>query len=184
MAQVFCFGDSITYGSDDLTKTGWANQLRAFLDNKDNAYGLVYNLGISGEMTDGLVERFERETQSRLKVLKEIKRKNNTFIFAYGANDTIFFVSKNAFAIDSDKFKDNLVGVIRKAKELGDKVYIQTITPVVTDRIVNHPNKDKIRKNEYVDKYNCKILEIVEEEGINLIDINKAFVEQDYSGLF
>ena len=90
-------GDSITYGAWDIQGSGWASRLRLYLDGvqeKDESkYFLTYNLGIPGENTDGLVGRFESEFKARSRNEDE----ESVFVFAYGANDSVFFKSTNEF---------------------------------------------------------------------------------------
>ena len=73
MPQILIFGDSIIYGAWDR-EGGWAARLRKFLDEKtlteEDFYCLVYNLGISGDTTEDLLERFEFETEQRIKEKK------------------------------------------------------------------------------------------------------------------
>jgi lysophospholipase L1-like esterase len=42
MAQIFCFGDSITYGAWDVATSGWAQKLRAYLDKKQEEDDRLY----------------------------------------------------------------------------------------------------------------------------------------------
>lgn len=60
MAHYIVFGDSITYGEGDL-HGGWVQYLREELIND-----IVYNLGIDGETTTGLVNRLEKEIKPRV----------------------------------------------------------------------------------------------------------------------
>lgn len=181
MAQIFCYGDSITYGADDTVLSGWVTRLRLHLENNLNFKGLIYNMGIPGETTKGLVERFTQETKSRI---REDKTVENIFIFTYGANDSAFIPSKNIFRVDVNMFKNNLNKTIIEAKKFSNKIYIQTITPVVEEETVNPVNKDKSRKNKWVEEYNNKVLEIAKEQGIEIIDVNLAYLKQNYKDLF
>jgi len=81
MVQILIFGDSITYGAWDK-EGGWVRRLRKFLDENYEDY-LIYNLGISGNNTDDLIERFEFETKQRLKENDE-----TIIIFAIGVGLT------------------------------------------------------------------------------------------------
>jgi len=107
MAKIFCFGDSLTYGAWDISSSGWVSRLRMFLDKKQSAdpdlYFLTYNLGICGETTDSLVNRFLPEMKARIKAGDD-----NVFIFAYGTNDSAFISSQNDFSVKADDFKKNL----------------------------------------------------------------------------
>jgi len=181
MTQIFCFGDSITYGADDVVLSGWVTRLRLYLEKDPNFKGLVCNLGIPGETTKGLVSRFETETKVRIREDKEIE---SIFIFAYGANDSAFVPSKNHFRVNVDTFKENLNKTIIEAKKFSNKIYIQTITPVVEEETVNPINKDKSRTNKWIEEYNSKVLEVAKEQGIEVIDINPAYLKQNYKDLF
>ena len=69
MTQILVFGDSIDLGMWDV-EGGWVQRLRRFLDKKtladSNFYYEVYNLGISGDTAEDLLESFEFETKKRL----------------------------------------------------------------------------------------------------------------------
>ncbi|MEI7620781.1 MAG: GDSL-type esterase/lipase family protein, partial [Candidatus Falkowbacteria bacterium] len=185
MAQIFCFGDSITYGAWDVDSSGWANQLRAYLDRKqlenDSLYFLTYNLGVPGENTNGLANRFLSETKARI---KEERPEDNIFIFAYGANDSTIISSQNKFRIGVEDFKKNLESVIDQAKKLGSKIIILNITPVNEELTANPINKDKSRLNKYIEIYNEVIKEIAISNDIYLVDVNSAFMSGDYKSLF
>lgn len=181
MSQIFCFGDSITYGAEDEELSGWVTRLRLKIDKEHHFKDLVYNLGIPGETTDGLVKRFNKEAELRIREDREVE---NIFIFAYGANDSAFIKSKNSFRVDPDNFKKNLIKIITEAKNFGNKIYIQTVTPIVEESMIYHPNKDKARTNKWIEEYNSKIFELSKEYNIEIIDVNSAFLKQDYKYLF
>jgi lysophospholipase L1-like esterase len=44
--------------------------------------------------------------------------------------------------------------------------------------------KDKSRSNEYIKKYNNKIIEVSKEQNIEVIDVNSAYLKQGYHDLF
>ncbi len=86
MPNVICFGDSITRGENDHISGGWADRLkseaiRKFLNSGDDEI-CVFNLGIGGETSKGLVGRFESELKPRIGI-GDI----NLVTIAYGAND-------------------------------------------------------------------------------------------------
>ncbi|TRZ65031.1 MAG: SGNH/GDSL hydrolase family protein, partial [Spirochaetia bacterium] len=112
---ILVFGTSITYGVWDI-EGGWVQRLRKFLDYKnilEEGYFLVYNLGISGDNTGNLLERFELETKFRLKD----EDGEIVFIFSVGTNDSQFVRSKNSLRVSPEKFKDNLQSLINSAKQ-------------------------------------------------------------------
>jgi len=185
MAQIFCFGDSITYGAWDVASSGWAQKLRIYLDKKQkedsNLYFLTYNLGIPGETTDDLVSRFLSETKARI---REEKQEENVFIFAYGANDAAIIPSQDKFRVDAEDFKNNLENVVDQARKFDNKIFILNITPVNEEFAANPANKDKSRLNKYIEVYNKKIKEIADNKDIYFVDVNSAFMNNDYKSLF
>jgi len=89
MAQILCFGDSITYGMWD-SQGGWVTRLRKQIDNKIAKSGFLewhelFNLGVSGNFTSDLLDRLELELRARLLI-----GPNAIAIVAVGINDTKF----------------------------------------------------------------------------------------------
>lgn len=182
---IHAFGDSITYGQWDLTNGGWATQLRLLVDEKrkdnSNYYGLVYNLGIPGETTDGLVKRFMSEFEQRE---RKAKAEENIFIFAYGANDACLVPSKNEFLVPTSRFFLNLETVIIEAKRHSSKILLLNITPVIDKLTVSPEGKDKSRLNQYITPYNEDIRRLAENYHLETLDINDAFMKIGHEGLF
>lgn len=185
MAQIFCFGDSITYGAWDIASSGWAQKLRMYLDKRQkedsSLYFLTYNLGVPGETTNGLMNRFLSETKVRI---REDRQEENIFIFAYGANDAAIMLNQNQFCVDAEDFKNNLENVVNQAKKFGNKILIINISPVNEELAANPVNRNKSRLNKYIEAYNKIIKEITDSKGAYLVDVNSAFMDNDYKSLF
>lgn len=61
MNNIICvFGDSITWGAWDIEKGGWVQRLRNFVESSSEEYIEIYNLGVSGDNTEDLLEIFYR----------------------------------------------------------------------------------------------------------------------------
>lgn len=127
MAQILCFGDSITYGMWD-SQGGWVSRLRSTIDKKiaDSGYlewHEVFNLGVSGNFTKDLIARLEPELKSRL--LIETKA---VAIVGIGINDTKF--GKNETTSTSQKYQKQL-GQITKilTRYTKEQIYLG-LTPV------------------------------------------------------
>src|SRR5688572_27763446 len=78
------FGDSITYGEYDGVFGGWVDilkryALQQFHEGKDEL--ILFNLGIGGETTEGLLKRMPYELSARNAA------DGNIVFIAYGAND-------------------------------------------------------------------------------------------------
>jgi len=61
--SILVFGDSITWGTADFEHGGWVTRL--FIELGRDFEIDVYNLGVSGDKTPDLLERFESESKSR-----------------------------------------------------------------------------------------------------------------------
>lgn len=110
--NICIFGDSIIWGAFDTEKGGWANRLKIFLE-KEFRDVAVYNLGISGDITDDVLERFESESRAR---------EANVLVFAIGINDSQYIKSKDNPHTPLEKFKNNLKDLIAKSRAFTDKI--------------------------------------------------------------
>lgn len=115
MSTICVFGDSTTWGASDSEKGGWVERLKIYIG--DNYNSEVYNLGISGDKTPDILERFESETRVRTEENEEA-----ILIFAVGINDSYFVRSKNAVMTPPDEFKENIKKIINLAKKFSSKI--------------------------------------------------------------
>ncbi len=183
MARILVFGDSITYGAWDATRGGWTDRLKVFcmeseLENPELDYS-VYNLGISGDNTNDLLERFKFETKQRIK-----KNDKIIIIIAIGINDSQFVHDKNNFRISPYKFKENIKNFIEFSRKFSLKTVFVGITPV--DELKTDPipwDFNKSYKNEYIKKYDEIIKGVCEEKKVYFINIFDEFNKADYKKL-
>ena len=177
--QIFCFGDSITWGSWEKDG-GWVDRLKRsfyeYVESNQDAWVEVYNLGIPGNRTDDLIKRFVFETSQRI----DEENNGRIFIFAFGANDAAFDSIQNAFRCPPDRFEKNLRTCVEAAKKFSGKIFLTTITPVIGEKQLR---PERIRKNEYIEMYNLLLKKIASEERLGIIDAHTAFVHQDMSRL-
>ena len=182
MAVIYAFGDSITYGAWDISGSGWVNRLRQFLDELQEKnpkyYGLFYNLGIPGETTAGLVNRFEHEVDAR-----ERQGEEGVFIFAYGANDAAFLPAQESFRVSKEEFQANFSAVLEKAIEITKKIIVVNILPVI-ESINSVPRNGKIRLNKYMAEYNQVLTTLADKYKLQIIDVHALFLKEKYEDLF
>jgi acyl-CoA thioesterase I len=170
--NICIFGDSITHGAFDQEKGGWANRLRLHLDNLEDFEDEVYNLGVSGDNTEGLLERFEAEAKFR---------ESGFLIFAIGINDSQYVISENQNRIPIEKFEQNIQELIARARKITNKILFVGLTSVDEAKTVPSPwNSDKMYKNEYVEKYNNIIKKVCENEKVDFIDIFSEMIKENY----
>lgn len=186
---IICFGDSITYGNWD-PKGGWVGRLRDYLDSKslsaysdENLYStyytLTYNLGIPGDTSSGLLERFETELIPRFN-----PDELTIILLAIGINDSRFYASTNEHETEPGVFQQNIWDLWEIAKKYTSDVAFVGLSPVDEQR--TSPlfwETDAIYKNEYIEKYNDLIKEFCESRQTPFIDIFGKMKEMDYKKL-
>jgi len=177
MNTILIFGDSITWGAIDYEKGGWVERLKVYMgENYDID---VYNLGVSGDKTPDLLERFESETTARIEEDEEV-----VLIFAVGINDSYFVHSKNDIMTPPEKFKENIQKLTGLAQKFSSKVVFVGLTPVDEPKTTPIPwNTDKSYKNENIKKYNGVIKNICNEQNVPFVDIFDRWIELDYKNL-
>ena len=115
--NILIFGTSITQGYDDTEKGGWVN--RFFLEYgacpnrwETGNYHIIFNLGVSGDTTRGLLKRFELELQARV-------ADENLIIFDIGGNDAVVNNETGECAIPMKEFTANYQTLLTTAKQYG-----------------------------------------------------------------
>jgi len=145
MARILVFGDSIAHGTWDEIGGGWTNRLNVFcmkeeLKNPKFNYS-VYNLGISGDNSENLLERFELEIKHRLEDDKGI------IVFAIGLNDSQI----GDIEVDINKFEKNIEELIKIAIKYSSKIVFVGLNPVDESKTNPIPwDKNMFYKNERI----------------------------------
>ena len=164
------FGDSITWGASD-EMGGWANRLRNYLAEKSEDYSEVYNLGISGDNTVGLLKRFAIENEVR---------NPDTIIIAIGNNDSQYIQSKDNPRVALEKFESNLVEIVGQAKKFTKEIILVGITKV--DEVKVAPTKwddTKYYDNENIALCNAKIKKICAKNNLLFIEMQDLLKDED-----
>lgn len=183
MANILVFGTSTTYGAWD-SEGGWVQRLRRFIDQKiiESNYEidyLIYNLGVSGNKTTNILERFETETKARL----DKYGGENIILFHVGINDCIYNERLNAPEISPEDFEKNLVSLIKLSKKYSSKIVIIGSMPV-DKRVDPMPwAPGRSYRNEFVSLYNEIMEKVGKEEDVEFLEIYKEFIKKDFSSL-
>jgi len=165
------FGDSITNGSCDEEKGGWVNRLKEFLEKDRENYFEVYNLGISGNNTDDILERFSNENESR---------NPDLIMVAIGINDSQYINSKDNPRIDLKKFEDNLNEIIKQGKKFTQEIIFVGLTKIDESKLMPIPwDNTKYYDDENVSLYNAKVKEICEKNNLLFIDMEGVLENED-----
>jgi len=150
------FGDSIVWGASDCEKGGWADSLKNYLMNEDID---VYNLGISGNTTEDLLERFDAEAEAR---------NPDIVIFAIGINDSL--------SLDKDgliKFQKNISSLVNKAKKFTDKIIFIGLTSVDESRTTSYLSEEtgEAYNNQSIGEYDEIIKSFCEDNNLIFVDV-------------
>jgi len=176
MLKILCFGDSITLGEKDLEQGGWADRLKKhyfaqFVDSQTQKITL-YNLGIAGETTDGLVRRFDIELRAR-----NIKNQKLIVVFAYGANDIVIHKNKNI--VPESYYINNLKHCIESAKTFKADILLLNLLPIA-DSIEGTVNQHgKLRFDHDIQAYNFTIKKLSHEMNCEYLDLYASFAENN-----
>ncbi len=157
MVRICIFGDSITWGVEDLEKGGWVNRLRHYFDNyvKDENYFIVYNLGVCGDNMNNLIKRFEAECNARFP---------NIIIFAIGINDAQSLKNKENPKIHLDKFEENLGLLINMAKKYSSTIIFIGLTKIDKSKVASTQYS-----NENIKKYDLLLKNTSDKNNLNYV---------------
>jgi lysophospholipase L1-like esterase len=174
MASIICFGDSITRGESDAVYGGWADRIKTrlikhFVETGKDKISL-FNMGISGETTNGLIQRFQHEFITRQAVDEQ-----DTVLFGYGANDLA--KQDGRYLVDIDTYIDNLSSCIEFSLDKGANVVLINITPI-SEELNGIPNvNNRIRNDETICRYNEVLLALSVKYNVGFIDVHTSFNE-------
>lgn len=166
------FGDSITYGEYDGVFGGWVDILKRYALQKYNEGSeelILFNLGIGGETTDGLVKRISGEMSARNAA------DGNIVFIGYGANDLA--VKDDHYLVHPELFKTNVVTAVQKAEPYAKAIYLISILPVSENADGMKTASGKLRTTQEVLRYNRILKDIANEQGINYLDFYSGFVQ-------
>jgi acyl-CoA thioesterase I len=177
MTNILIFGDSIVWGAWDK-EGGWAQRLRKFIDQKNisepNYDCTLYNLGVCGDTTEDLLERFENETKAR------ISEEERIIIFGVGTNDSQFVYSNEDLKIPIDKFGDNVKKLVDLSKKFSSKIVFLGLCPIEQSKVDPIPwaEEKKGYRKELVEQFNNKIKHVCNEKGVYFIELYEKLIKE------
>ncbi|KQT33838.1 peptidase [Chryseobacterium sp. Leaf405] len=166
------FGDSITYGEYDGVFGGWVDILKRYTLQKYNEGSkelILFNLGIGGETTEGLIKRIPNEMAARNSA------EENIVFIGYGANDLA--VKDGSHLVNPEQFKNNILKAIQEAENYSKDIYLVSILPFSEKVDGVLVASGKLRTNEEVLVYNQILKNITAEHSLHYIDFHSAFLE-------
>lgn len=175
MFGISIFGDSITFGRGDDLNRGWCGRLKEYFESKDY-YNCLYNLGICGDTTKTLLERFDSEAKARIKFIRDQDRQ--VIVFSIGINDSRLLSKQKIAETEINDFEKNIQTLIDKAKKHTREIIFIGLTPVNESITSNY--EGTTFTNKRINLFNSKIKEICKKNGLPFFDLFKEFSELDY----
>jgi len=181
--NLLIFGCSITWGAWDK-KGGWAQRIKNFADRKavtleyDN-YTSVYCLGVSGDNSNDLLERFDTEVKARLG-----EEEKTLILIEIGINDSQYILAEKEHRVSPDKYKQNLVKLIEKSNYHGAELMFVGLTPVDDTKVDPIPWKpDGSYRLKFVQEYEEILKSVCKEQNLPFIELASKFMEKDFKTL-
>ena len=177
--NILVFGDSITYGAWDKEKGGWVNRLRLALENDDsNSYYTIFNLGISGDVTESIKNRFDNECKIRFN-----KNDNTIIIFSIGISDTQNVKDEDRVSLET--FRNNIITLINSAKKYTDNILFIGLTKVDESKVTPLPwDKEKGYLNTKIINFDKELKNICLENNVDYLYIYELLeIEELFDGL-
>jgi len=165
------FGDSITYGEYDGVFGGWVDILKRYALQQFHEGSnelILFNLGIGGETTEGLLKRMPYELAARNSA------EGNIVFIGYGANDLV--IKNGGSMVNPVQFRSNMMEAIQHAKQYANDIYLVSILPVSREIDGVKTAAGKLRTNEEVLAYNRILKDLAVENALHYIDFYAAFL--------
>lgn len=171
MTNIVVFGHSVTAGFWD-TEGGWVQRLRSFLDSRalkeqdESLVYYVYNLGVGGDTSKDILERFEQEIERRFQSEEE-----NIIVFQMGENDIQYIEKDGKLKVDRERFKENIEKLIEKAESYGKVIFVGDFPSDPSLEKVPHSRIDKSISDKRRQDYEKIKKDICNERMIPYIDL-------------
>lgn len=180
--RLVCLGDSITEGIGDNRNLGWPGRLGIYLSAKYPDTWHINNLGVAGDTSFSLYQRFLSEV---------LYRTPQRLIIAGGVNDTIrrFWPSGAASKVDIDQSRENWTFLLLQLKKAGIQTIFLSPLPVDEDKMpliyLPFDNSDQgIRAyNSAISSYNSMLKKLVVQHGFPYLDLFEKWQSSEYKTL-
>lgn len=180
MAQVYLFGDSITWGSWDPEGGGWAQRLRTEIDRwqigRDDQWHPVYNLGIPGDTSAGVMQRLSAEVKARFD-----PNEGAVILIGIGINDSVVHLGGSPESISVVTYQKNLAAVFKAAVEWTTQVGFIGLVPIDDTNLNPVPwDPSKAYRFGRALEFNSALGEFARAQRIPLLDFWDEWVSTDY----
>ena len=160
MRRIFAFGDSIVAGRKLPGSQSWISRISDFFMENYPGETLMYNLGVTGEGSAGLLERITRDLSIRTKY--RLPDDFTLTFIATGLNDSKLF--ERRVQASYNIFESNVRKIIKISKKYSNLVVVMGLTRV----------SEKIPldfRNQTIAGYNDILRRVSVDEGLLFVDI-------------
>jgi len=163
MEKTICvFGDSIAWGAWDPENGGWTSRFRRYCETNELDVE-VYNLGVSGDNTYNLLERFDCESRARTPDMT---------LIAIGINDSQYINTKENPRVALSDFQANLSKLVAQASKYTNDIILISPTNVDESKVMPISWKpEKYYDNENIGIYTAKMKELCTGQNPRFIDL-------------
>ena len=180
MVKILVFGSSETWGAFDDELGGWAERLKLyFFNRRSDILHSVYNLGISGDDTRGLVFRLGKQ----MEIMENANFSDYIFIFSIGKNDVRWFKKRENKVVEINEYKNNIKKIINIARGFSDKILFVGYPRIEEEKVNpwNEGEKKSYYENEALEMYDDKLKESCRQENVSYIHTRDLLSKEDLS---
>ena len=171
--KAVALGDSLVYGYGDHEGGGWVERLRRRWMLPDSAGHVLYNLGVRGDRTGQVAERFEAEFRNRGELRNRIP---DVIILSVGLNDSARLGRLDGRNYtDFEEFKLEMNSLLSRSQELCPVLFVGMV-PVDESKM---PFLDCLYFN-HADQYRYKeaTRQACEARGIPYLDLFELWMNR------
>lgn len=171
--RICIFGDSIIWGAGLPFRVSWSNLLRNYLESETKDYIELYDLGIDGNTTVDLLERFDTEAQAR---------KPDMIVFGVGINDSFYRKTKDNPPVTDEDFRKNIIDLIKRSRRFTERIYFVGLAKGSDDttRPLARSTTGKCYDKENTEKYNRILKETCRQNHASFIGIRDILTDDDF----
>jgi len=179
--RILVFGGSTTQGAFDSECGGWADRLKAHYFSRSletDSKMLLYNLGISGEVSGDLKDRIMQEITPRL-----IGDTGEVVILIQcGMNDSKYSLEEGDNRTYLGDFKSNYKSIVAHALEYSDHVFCLGLTQVDESKTNPFPsNAGVIFRNKDIADYQTVIKGVAFEAETPYVELSDLITSDSLS---
>jgi lysophospholipase L1-like esterase len=176
--NILIFGDSIARGLWD-ENGGWPEKVKKSVHSgtvEEEYYREVYNLGVSGDTSFDLLNRFEEELKRR------VSEDPAKVIFQVGLNDTQIENRSGKHVTPKETFRGNLRELVARSDRLAEQAYFLGLTPVDESKVDPIPWRETHSyRNQSIQKYDNVVRCVVQRSSARYIPLFGRLKDHNWS---